>query len=102
MSRDNKILPITQGIILLIVMHTLTILIIFAITSALLEIYGSFTAAVVSYFAIAGLFILQLLYVIPICIWLKRKGKNLMMKTVIYGAVITALVNILCNLIFFH
>lgn len=49
-------------------------------------------------YAIAGFGMSQLLYVVPLCIWLKRKNRVSMMKGVIIGAVITALVNGACYL----
>lgn len=45
-----------------------------------------------------GFLFWQLLYVIPLTIWLKRRGKVGMMKGVITGAVLTALVNGACYL----
>ncbi len=46
-----------------------------------------------------GFLFWQLLYVIPLTIWLKRWGKVGMMKGVIMGAVLTALVNGACYLL---
>lgn len=46
-----------------------------------------------------GFLFWQLLYVIPLTIWLKRRGKVGMMKGVIMGAVLTALVNGACYLL---
>lgn len=99
MSQQNEIRRVIQGILLLIGMHALAILIIFAISYILQMIYGGYTI-LGFFFALGGLFLLQLLYVIPVCIWLKRKRKNFIVKGVIIGAVITALVNGGCFLIF--
>ncbi len=46
-----------------------------------------------------GFLFWQLLYVIPLTIWLKRRGKVGMMKGVIMGSVLTALVNGACYLL---
>ncbi len=45
--------------------------------------------------AFAALFIslVQLIYILPICIYLHRKGKSNWMKGIIIGACITALLN---------
>jgi hypothetical protein len=47
-----------------------------------------------------GFLFLQLFYVIPLTIWLSRRGKNGMMKGVMIGAVLTALFNGTCFLVF--
>jgi hypothetical protein len=49
-----------------------------------------------------GFFFWQLLYVIPLIIWLKRRRKMGMMKGVIIGAVLTALLNGSCYLLWFR
>jgi hypothetical protein len=98
MSQQNQLWEIIKGILLLIAMHAVAILIIFAI-SYILQITQGGYAGLSFFFALAALFLIQLLYVIPTCIWLKRKRKPLMMKGVIIGAVITALVNGGCFLL---
>ena len=52
---------------------------------------GGYAYFVLGFVGVGGFFIWQLLYLIPLCIWLKQKGKLLMMKGVIIAAVITAL-----------
>jgi hypothetical protein len=55
---------------------------------------------VVWIYAAYGFFLIQLLYVIPITLWLRRRQRIGMMKGVIIGAVITALLNGGCFLLF--
>lgn len=99
MSQQNQFWGVIQGILLLIGMHAVAILIIFAISYVLDRIRGGYDG-LAFLFGLAALFLIQLLYVIPVCIWLKRKGKPLMMKGVIIGAVITGLINGSCFLLF--
>jgi hypothetical protein len=47
----------------------------------------------------AGISITQLIYIIPVIIWLNRRGQFALKKGVIIGAVITALLNGGCYLI---
>lgn len=56
-----------------------------------------FTVALV---IVAAIGIIQLIYVIPIIIWSRRRERFALMKGVIIGAVITALVNGACYLPF--
>ncbi len=53
----------------------------------------------IAVFSIMGISITQLIYVIPVIIWLKRRQQIVLMKGVIVGAVITALLNGGCYLI---
>jgi hypothetical protein len=46
-------------------------------------------------------FLWQLLYVIPLILWLKRQGKIGMMQGVLGMAVVTALLNGGCSLVLF-
>lgn len=67
--------------------------------------YGAYQNASYSWlfpiaaFSIMGISITQLIYVIPVIVWLKRRQKIALMKGVIIGAVITALLNGGCYLI---
>jgi len=49
-------------------------------------------------YGIYGFFLWQLIYVIPLCLWLRNKGRIYAMKGVIIGAIITFLVYIGCFL----
>lgn len=102
MSQQNEFWKVTQGILLLFLIHALAASVISSLSYLLQIIYGGYTALGVLIIGFGGFSLCQLLYVIPVCIWLKRKRKNLMMKGVIIGAVITALVNGGCFLMFFR
>jgi hypothetical protein len=95
MSQRNEILGVFLGILLLIGMHILAILAI-VLLSFLRGTYGA------QIWVIGGFsfFLLQLLYVIPVTLWLKRRQQYGLMKGVIIGAVITALLNGGCSLLF--
>ncbi|MEA5597169.1 hypothetical protein [Rivularia sp. UHCC 0363] len=99
MSEENEFWGVTQGILLLIGMHALAGLFIYLLGLILQQIYGGYTLLGVWGIGFGGFSLCQLLYVIPVCIRLKRQRKNLMMKGVIIGAVITALINGGCFLL---
>ncbi len=100
MSPRNEIIGIVYGILLLMGMHFLAAiiicgvgLIVFAITHSPYIYLGIWIGGA------AGFFLLQLLYVIPLSLWLRRRQYLGMMKGVIIGAVITALLNGGCFLL---
>jgi Na+/proline symporter len=95
MSQRNEILGVFLGIILLICMHILAILAI-VLLSFIRGIYGGQILIIGGF----GFFLWQLLYVIPVTLWLKRRRQYGLMKGVIIGAVITALLNGGCSLLF--
>jgi len=91
MSRNtepDEICQITQGVLLLLAWHI--------IMGALILHLASIVNLGWVFFGLLG--VLQLLYVIPLSLWLKRQGKVGMMKGVIIGAVITALLHGACFL----
>jgi len=103
MSPRNEIISIVYGILLLLGMHFLAAIVIFVV--GLLVFYLTYSPYI--YFEIwiggaAGFFLLQLLYVIPLILWLRRRQYLGMMKGVIIGAVITALLNGSCFLLYKH
>jgi hypothetical protein len=64
-------------------------------------IFGQhYIASLILLGGIIGFLFWQLLYVIPLIIWCRRRRKFGMMKGVIIGAVITALVNGACFVAF--
>ncbi|WP_414623600.1 hypothetical protein [Calothrix sp. CCY 0018] len=99
MSQQNEIQEIFKGLLLLIQSHLITLGLMF-LTYYYLVRLNSFFAPLGS---IMGIWLLkfslwQLLYVTPICIWLIIKTKYSMLKGVIIGAIITALLNGGCYL----
>ena len=102
MSQRNEILQILLGIFLLFGLHLIAGAIIFGLGLLAGQIFGYSSYSYLGIWLIGGLgfFIWQLLYVIPLCIWLRRQQRLEIMKGVIVGAVITALLNGSCFLLF--
>lgn len=103
MSQRNEIFQILLGLFLIVGLHSLAILIIFGLGWLSVQIFGSSNYYYLGIWLVGawGFFIWQLLYVIPVCIWLRRQQRLEMMKGVIIGAVITALLNGSCFLLIF-
>jgi hypothetical protein len=102
MSQRNEILQILLGIFILFGLHLLAGGIIFGLGLLSGQIFGYSSYSYIGIWIIgaSGFFIWQMLYVIPLCIWLRRQQRLEMMKGVIVGAVITALLNGSCFLLF--
>lgn len=73
--------------------HVLITLLMWIAALALLPLYDFGIAFLLAFF---GIGITQLLYVIPLALWLKRRGRVDTMKGVILGAAITVLLNGSC------
>lgn len=103
MSQRNEVLQILLGILLLFALHLIAGSIIFGLglLSGLIFGYSSYSYIGIWIIGSWGFFLWQMLYVIPLCIWLKRQQRLAMMKGVIIGAVITALLNGTCFLLVF-
>ncbi|MBD2204800.1 hypothetical protein H6G33_13505 [Calothrix sp. FACHB-1219] len=103
MSQRNEIFQILLGLFLIVGLHSLAILIIFGLGWLSVQIFGSNNYYYLGIWLVGawGFFIWQMLYVIPVCIWLRRQQRLAMMKGVIIGAVITALLNGSCFLLIF-
>lgn len=89
MAEFGKIL---SGFFLVVGLHILAVLmggLIASIASAL----GIYQLAVILTLAASGIGITQLIYIIPLIIWLIRQRRWGLMKGVIIGAVLTALLN---------
>jgi Na+/proline symporter len=99
MSERNEILGIFLGILLLLGMHIIAIIAIFFLGFIIEKIYGGYSVISVWIVGSYGFLFWQLLYVIPVCLMLKRQQRPGMMKGVIIGAVITALLNGTCSLL---
>lgn len=101
MSEKNETREIFLGILLLLGMHIIAIAAIFALGLIVGQIYGNYSFLSVWIVGGYGFLFWQLLYVIPVCLRLKRQQRPGIMKGVIIGAVITALLNGSCFLLFF-
>lgn len=110
MRQRNEAWKIIGGILLLIGMHTAFWLLYLLISLLIILLVGfqSFvTIIIINYittiffygFIFIGL--IQLIYVIPIVFWLKRRQRWGLMKGIIIGAILTALLNGGCFLWWF-
>lgn len=100
-SEQNELAQIFLGFGLLIAFHFaagMLIHIVSLIIGPLLGFY--YVGGVIATVSIIGFMFVQLLYVIPMIIRFRRRRKFGMMKGVIIGAVLTALVNGGCFIIF--
>jgi hypothetical protein len=96
MSQRNENGNILLGMLLLVGMHILLglliCLILFIISVVPTPISGNYNWLPLL-FILAGIGISQLLYVVPVSLWLKSQRRFGLMKGVIIGAVITVLLN---------
>jgi hypothetical protein len=95
-TEPNEIVEIIKGFLLLFFLHNLAGMLIFGMGFIIGAIFGGYSFASVWIVGGMGFLFWQLLYVLPLINWLKRRGKIGMMKGVIIGAVITALLNGSC------
>ena len=96
MRQTPQIAQVLAGIAVLAVLH-----IVFSLFAYLLAIVSSSIAPsnqllIVPLFLVFAIGISQLLYVLPLCIWLNRRRQLGMRNGVIIGAVLTALLNGSC------
>ncbi|MBN3905423.1 MAG: hypothetical protein HWQ35_02170 [Nostoc sp. NMS1] len=96
--RGNK--RIIFGFFLLIIFHIVAAILALGIASMIgRNPSGYKLARNIIVYGIYGFFLWQLIYVIPLCLWLKNKGKIYVMKGVIIAAIITFLVYFGCFLL---
>jgi hypothetical protein len=95
----NPILQILYGILLLLGCHILAVTLIFLLGVLVAVLGGGYAIFAVWIYGFMGFFLVQLLYVIPLILWLKRRGRIGMMQGVIGMAVVTALLNGACYLV---
>lgn len=98
----NEIVEIFKGFFLLLLLHLMAGVIIFALGLAIGSTLGEYSFLTIWIVGAIGFLFWQLLYVIPLIIGLRRRGKTGMMKGVIVCATLTALVNGACFLTFFR
>ncbi|MBD1875906.1 hypothetical protein H6F75_20705 [Nodosilinea sp. FACHB-131] len=96
-NSQNEGLEIVKGMLLLLGCHAVAGALIFLLGLLLAVIgIGDYAFAIPWVIGAAGFFFWQLLYVIPLVITLRRRGRPAMAKGVIMAAVLTALVNGAC------
>jgi hypothetical protein len=98
MSNRNEALDIFNGIVIAIGFNIIATLTLFFLAPLFTQIFGLIGAILtqICFFGIAGIGIFQILYIIPYILKLNRDGNFAMMKGVIIGAVIVALLNGAC------
>lgn len=97
MARRNEFLGIILGILLLIGLNILIPAIVVWSNGGIL-----FSSASVAFFAVFGIGIFQLIYVIPLAIILSRRRSWGTMKGLIIGACLVALLNGGCWIFFIY
>ena len=93
MAQRNELMGLFFGLLGLIGMHILLVVVILSSGLIVDRIVGGYSAFSVWFYGAIGFFIWQLIYVLPMVIWLRRRRNLGMMKGVIIGAVVTALFN---------
>lgn len=101
MERRNEFRDIISGIFIVFGMHIAAI-IIGSIIGTIATYVKLYNLNILLLYALVGLGLSQLLYVVPVAIRLKRRQQWGLMKGVIIGAVITALLNGGCWLLVFQ
>lgn len=110
MSRRRESIQIFYGILGTFILHIVVLTVLGIIGSILNAIsmainvpsvYSSVSSTLflIGLFAVFGVGIFQLLYIIPVVLVLKRRQQWALMKGMIIGAVITALLNGSCYLL---
>jgi hypothetical protein len=95
----HEVLEVFKGFLLVFALHMVAGFFIFFVLGHIIgSLLGGYRFILIWFIGAMGFFFWQLIYVIPLAVWLKRRGKTGMMKGVIIGAVLTALVNGACYL----
>lgn len=100
MARKNEFLGIVSGILILIAMHAIAMAAIFILGIIFFGGTSDYSVLFFWIYAAFGFGLIQFLYVIPLVLKLKRERRWAMMRGVIIGAVITALVSGGCWILF--
>ncbi len=88
---------ISNGMLLLLGCHALAMVLIFFIGMVTESHFGNYSSLGPIVVGLVGFLFWQLLYVIPLIIILRRRGRTAMAKGVVIMAVLTALLNGLCS-----
>ncbi len=98
---QTELLEIAKGMVLLLGCHALALGLIVALAFLAESIWGLYSGLWPLIVGLAAFFVWQLLYVVPLILWLRRRGRVAMAKGVVIAAVLTALVNGACFLVNF-
>ncbi|MEL6232619.1 MAG: hypothetical protein AAFR24_22160 [Cyanobacteria bacterium J06627_3] len=93
---QNEIAQIVGGFMVLMAFHGIAATLIFALGFGIGMLIGGYSFLTIWVVGSMGFLFWQLLYVIPLLLRFKRRRRFGMMKGVIVGATITALVNGAC------
>ena len=98
--RSSSVNNVLLGIASVIIGNILLLMVLYVITLVATTILPTVSwLPFIFIFALIGIGLVQLLYVIPLCLWLKRKERFDTIQGVIVGAVLTALLNGGCFLV---
>jgi len=92
MSHRNEVMGIVSGIFLLMGLHLAAIILGIIISSISIGGIGFYIASLLN-LVFLGIGIAQLIYVVPAIIFLRRRREFAVIKGLIIGAIITALLN---------
>jgi hypothetical protein len=99
MSQRSETKNIILGFFLLLAFHIGAAILIFSVALLLGNIASGYITLSILIYGFFGFSIWQLIYVIPLCLGLKKEGKISIMKGVIIAAIFTFLINGGCFLI---
>jgi hypothetical protein len=102
MSQDNESGKVIFGVLLVIVIHFLVWSLVFSLVYKIPQGLGTLPYQIMNYFKYGALNIgiSQIVYVVPVLIELNRRQQAAVAKGVIIGAILTALLNGGCWLLF--
>jgi hypothetical protein len=104
MVRPNQKLDVLAGMVLLVLCHAVFVSLSYAVHILSLQTWSASSNMpwgnifILAYLPFA-IGLTQLIYVIPLCLWLRRRRQLDMMKGVIIAATITVLLNGSCFLV---
>ncbi|MEP0770716.1 hypothetical protein NDA06_15680 [Trichocoleus sp. ST-U1] len=93
MRSRNEITEMISGIFLVLGIHILVWIILEFLSFIIVNLLSIYSIAQILAILIFSIGLSQLLYVVPIIFWLRRQQRWGLMKGVIIGAVLTALLN---------
>lgn len=96
MSQRNSALNVFLGIGATFVSHAVVLVMLWILSM----LFQSSTIGGIAFFSLFGIGIAQLVYILPLAIWLGRRGRSDTAKGLAIGAIITLLLNGSCFVIF--
>jgi hypothetical protein len=100
-TQRNQPVGILLGFLMLMGLHLLGLGVVHLLGMALQASEGGYAYLGVLIIALPSLFLWQLLYVIPSLFYFRQRGNPGIVKGLIAGAVLTALLNGGCSIVFF-